>query len=75
MSRLVIGHRGARAIEPENTIRSLKRAIACGADMVEIDVRLSRDRIPVVMHDETVDRTTGDSGYVSETSDFLIYSG
>lgn len=63
---LVIGHRGARAIEPENTIRSLRRAIECGADMVEIDVRLSKDGIPVVMHDETVDRTTSGTGLVSE---------
>lgn len=62
----LIGHRGARAIDPENTIRSLKRAISCGADMVEVDVRLTRDKIPVVIHDETVDRTTNGSGYVNE---------
>lgn len=62
----LIGHRGARANDPENTIRSIKTAITCGVDMVEVDVRLSRDGIPVVIHDETVDRTTNGSGSVSE---------
>lgn len=62
----LIGHRGARALAPENTMRSLKIAITCGADMVEVDVRLSKDGIPVVIHDETVDRTTSGSGSVSE---------
>ena len=62
----LIGHRGARAIDPENTMRSIKTAITCGAHMVEVDVRLSKDGIPIVIHDETVDRTTNGSGSVSE---------
>ena len=65
---IVIGHRGARALEPENTLRALRRGIECGADRVEIDVRLSRDRVPVVIHDDSVDRTTSGSGAVSSLS-------
>lgn len=60
---LIIGHRGARALEPENTLRALRRGMAC-ADVVEIDVRLTKDGIPVVIHDATVDRTTDGTGPV-----------
>jgi glycerophosphoryl diester phosphodiesterase len=59
----VIGHRGARALEPENTLRSLRRGMEC-ATFVEVDVRLSRDGHVVVMHDATVDRTTNGTGEV-----------
>jgi len=62
----VIGHRGAAGLEPENTLRSVRRAIELGVDRVEIDVRISRDGRLVIMHDETVDRTTNGHGYVSE---------
>jgi glycerophosphoryl diester phosphodiesterase len=62
----VIAHRGARAEEPENTPRSITRAFVCGADAIEIDVRLSKDRKPVVIHDETLERTTNGFGRVSE---------
>lgn len=62
----LIAHRGARAEEPENTLRAVKRAAECGADAVEIDVRLSNDQELVIMHDETLDRTTNGSGKVSE---------
>jgi len=62
----VIGHRGAAGLEPENTLRSVRRAIELGVDRVEIDVRVSRDGRLVIMHDETVDRTTNGHGYVSE---------
>jgi len=62
----VIGHRGAAGLEPENTLRSVRRAIELGVDRVEIDVRVSRDGGLVIMHDETVDRTTNGHGYVSE---------
>lgn len=60
---LIIGHRGACAHEPENSLRSVRRAIADGADMIEVDVRLV-DGVPVVIHDDTVDRTTSGSGSV-----------
>lgn len=56
---LIIGHRGASAVAPENTIAAFKEAIAVGADGVEFDVRLTRDRVPVVIHDGTLRRTGG----------------
>jgi glycerophosphoryl diester phosphodiesterase len=62
----VIAHRGARAEEPENTLKAVKRAAECGADAVEVDIRFSSDQEPVVIHDETLDRTTNGSGAVSE---------
>jgi glycerophosphoryl diester phosphodiesterase len=61
---LLLGHRGAPAAVPENTLASLHRAVDLGADGVELDVRLSRDGVPVVIHDETVDRTTSGRGRV-----------
>ena len=59
----IIGHRGARAVEPENTPRALRRGMAC-ADLVEVDLRLTKDGIPVAIHDATVDRTTDGTGPV-----------
>jgi len=66
MRRAVVGHRGAAGLEPENTLRSVKRALELGVDAVEVDVRLSADGALVVIHDETVDRTTNGSGRVDE---------
>lgn len=63
---LVIAHRGASAYEPENTLRAIKRAIDLGADMIEVDVRATRDGHIVVIHDATVDRTTNGKGYVKD---------
>jgi glycerophosphoryl diester phosphodiesterase len=62
----VIGHRGAAAICPENTLVSFKQAIKDGADILEMDVRLTKDGQIVVIHDETVNRTTDGAGIVSE---------
>lgn len=62
----VIGHRGAAGLEPENTLRSIRRAIEIGVDRVEIDVRVTKDGRLVVIHDETVDRTTNGHGYVRD---------
>ena len=61
---LVIGHRGAGARAPENTLEGIKAAALCKADYVELDVRLSRDGELVLMHDESVDRTTNGKGLV-----------
>jgi len=55
---LVFAHRGGAALAPENTIEAFDNGIALGADGIELDVRLSRDRIPVVHHDGTLERTT-----------------
>lgn len=63
---VVIAHRGASSYAPENTHSSFKLAIELGAEMIELDVSLTKDGIPVVIHDETVDRTTVAKGLVSD---------
>jgi len=63
---LNIGHRGGAGLEPENTLRSFRRATAEGSDAVELDLRLTRDERLVVLHDATVNRTTDGSGSVAE---------
>ncbi len=63
---LVVAHRGASSTEPENTLASFERALAIGAPVLELDVRLSADGVPVVIHDPDVSRTTGGSGWVHE---------
>lgn len=63
---LVVGHRGAAAVAPENTLPALRRAVEDGADAVELDLRASLDRRLVVIHDDTVDRTTDGAGRVGE---------
>jgi glycerophosphoryl diester phosphodiesterase len=63
---LRVGHRGARAYEPENTLRSFKKALEIGVDAVELDVRKTRDNQLVVIHDADVKRTTDGKGLVSE---------
>ncbi len=62
---VVIAHRGASSYAPENTHSAFKLAIELNAEMIELDVSLSKDGIPVVVHDETVDRTTDAAGLVS----------
>jgi len=64
----VIGHRGAAGHAPENTLKSFNKAVELGADMVEMDVHLCATGEPVVIHDETVDRTTDGSGRVRDLS-------
>ncbi|MGV3617773.1 MAG: glycerophosphodiester phosphodiesterase [Fimbriimonas sp.] len=64
---LVVGHRGAAAYKPENTLPSFEEAIACEAVATECDVHLSQDRQMAVMHDKTLDRTTGVKGAVKDT--------
>jgi glycerophosphoryl diester phosphodiesterase len=63
---LKVGHRGARAYEPENTLRSYRRALELGVNAVELDVRMTRDGEVVVIHDAEVDRTTNGKGLVSQ---------
>jgi len=55
----VIGHRGAAAYAPENTLASFREARRRGATWVEIDVKLTRDGVPIVMHDASLERTMG----------------
>ena len=61
---LNIAHRGASAYKPENTLASFQKAIDLNVDMIEFDIRLSKDKKIVVIHDETVNRTTNGRGKV-----------
>jgi len=63
---ILIGHRGLAGLAPENTPASFRAAAAHGLPMVEFDVRLSRDGIPLVFHDDTLERTTDGTGPVAE---------
>ncbi len=63
---LVIGHRGASADAPENTIAAFELALEQGADGIELDVHLSADEQPVVIHDFTLERTTDGAGPVRD---------
>lgn len=63
---LIYAHRGASAEAPENTLEAFKRAINAGADGIEFDVHATADRIPVVIHDRDVSRTTNGQGNVDE---------
>lgn len=66
MLELRVGHRGAKAYEPENTLRSFMKALELGVNAIEFDVRRTRDGELVVIHDAEVDRTTDGKGLVSE---------
>ena len=63
---LIYGHRGASGHAPENTLEAFRLAMDMGADGFELDVHLSRDGELIVIHDETVDRTTDGTGLVRE---------
>lgn len=64
----VIGHRGAAAYAPENTLESLRTAARRGAGWVEFDVKLTADGAPIVFHDDRLDRTTSGKGEVAAAS-------
>lgn len=66
MSTLVIAHRGASAYEPENTLRAFDLAIKQGAQMIELDLHLTRDGRVVVIHDATLDQTTDLKGRIDQ---------
>lgn len=63
---MVAGHRGDLYNVHENTMKSFISAIEAGADMIETDVRLTKDMVPVLLHDEKVDRTTDGTGFVKD---------
>ena len=63
----VIGHRGAAAYAPENTLEAFREAHRRGATWVEIDVKLTADNVPIVMHDDSLKRTTGIDRLVAQT--------
>jgi glycerophosphoryl diester phosphodiesterase len=66
MSFLTVGHRGVMGVEPENTLRSFRRADREGVDQIELDLHLSKDGALVVMHDRSVDRTTDGAGLIRD---------
>jgi glycerophosphoryl diester phosphodiesterase len=63
---LVFAHRGASAHAPENTLAAFELALAHGADGIELDAKLSADGEVIIIHDATIDRTTGEKGRVSQ---------
>lgn len=65
---LKIGHRGAKGHEPENTFVSFQKALDMQVDGIELDVHLSADSEIIVIHDETIDRTTNGKGFVNTLS-------
>jgi len=67
-SFLKIAHRGYSARYPENTLLAFEKAVAAGADMIELDVHLSQDGRLVVIHDEKIDRTSNGTGAVADLS-------
>ena len=66
MRPIIFAHRGGAGLAPENTMPAFDNGLACGADGLECDVHLSRDGVPVVIHDPTVDRTTNGTGAVAD---------
>lgn len=60
----IIAHRGASSYAPENTLPAFEKAIKQKADAIELDVRLSKDNVPVIIHDATINRTSNGKGYV-----------
>ena len=62
----LIGHRGVKDLKPENTFESILTAFDLGLECVEIDVKISKDHIPLLLHDDTLDRTTDGSGLVCD---------
>ncbi len=63
---VVAGHRGCDALYPENTLLSVQKALDMKVDMIEFDLNLTKDKVVVVMHDNTVDRTTNGTGYIHD---------
>lgn len=68
MGTRIVAHRGFSGAYPENTMAAFRAAEAAGAEMIEMDVQLSRDGEPVVFHDERLERVCGVSGYVNDYS-------
>ncbi len=68
MSALVISHRTNMGTMPENTLAGIDAAIADGADAIEIDVQATSDGVPVLLHDSSLERTTGDPRQIQDVS-------
>ena len=64
----IIGHRGAAGYAPENTIEGIHTAADMGIEWVELDVKITKDEIPIIFHDETLERTTNGTGLVAQAT-------
>ena len=53
----IIGHRGVKDLAPENTLYSIHKAVLFNLKWIEVDVKISKDRIPFLLHDDVLDRT------------------
>ncbi len=62
----IVAHRGGAALWPENSLEAIQGALALGVDGIEVDIQLTKDGVPVILHDETLDRTTVESGSIKE---------
>ena len=60
----LIGHRGVKNLAPENTLDSIELAHKLGLKWVEVDVKITKDKIPIILHDDSLDRTTNSNGLV-----------
>lgn len=65
---LIIGHRGAKGLKAENTIESIREAVSLNVDVVEFDIRLTKDLVPVLIHDRSLLRTHGRLAVISRTN-------
>lgn len=65
----IIGHRGVAAYAPENTLEGIHTAADMGVEWVELDVKLTKDDVPIIFHDDTLDRTTNGTG---DLKDFTL---
>lgn len=63
---LIIGHRGAAGLGPENTLEALQAGVDAGADILEFDIRLTHDHIPILVHDRHLKRTHGEATRIAE---------
>lgn len=62
----IIGHRGCAGYAPENTLEAIHTAADMGVEWVELDVKLTKDEVPILFHDDTLERTTGTAGNVAD---------
>lgn len=67
MGMLIIGHRGAKGLRPENTIGSIREAVKLGVDIVEFDVHITKDKVPILIHDRSLLRTHHKLSIVSKS--------
>jgi glycerophosphoryl diester phosphodiesterase len=72
MKTVIVNHRGANRLAPENTYAAARKAIESGASYIEVDVRRSKDGVYYVLHDKTLDRTTNGTGLIAETESDVV---